>query len=90
MIKRYIELLYHLQSFYERITDQLFNGNTFLKNEYEEKTFDFRIDILISLVKRYSTLIVEKLLNNYRIVNQSGKRNYLNFKIFSKISLHLK
>lgn len=28
VIKRYIELLYHLQTFYERITDQLYNGST--------------------------------------------------------------
>ncbi|CAF3705973.1 unnamed protein product [Adineta steineri] len=31
VIKRYIELVYHLQSFYERISDQLSNGNGFLK-----------------------------------------------------------
>ncbi|CAF3661386.1 unnamed protein product [Rotaria sordida] len=31
VIKRYIELLYHLQTYYERITDQLFNGNNFLR-----------------------------------------------------------
>ncbi|CAF0836475.1 unnamed protein product [Adineta ricciae] len=29
--KRYIELVYHLQSFYERLTDQLSNGNCFFK-----------------------------------------------------------
>jgi hypothetical protein len=37
VIKRYIELLYHLQSFYERITDELFNGNNFLRIKYKEK-----------------------------------------------------
>ncbi|CAF2305453.1 unnamed protein product [Rotaria sp. Silwood2] len=32
VIKRYIELLYHLQTFYEKITDQLYGGNVFLRN----------------------------------------------------------
>ncbi|CAF0777747.1 unnamed protein product [Rotaria sordida] len=32
VIKRYIELLYHLQTFYERITDQLYGGNILLRN----------------------------------------------------------
>ncbi|CAF4843639.1 unnamed protein product [Rotaria sp. Silwood1] len=32
VIKRYIELLYHLQTFYERITDQLYGGNVCLRH----------------------------------------------------------
>lgn len=31
VVKRYIELLYHLQTFYQRILDQLFNDSTFLQ-----------------------------------------------------------
>ncbi len=34
VIKRYIELLYHLQTFYERITGQLYDGNMFSRNKY--------------------------------------------------------
>lgn len=34
IIKRYIELLYHLQTFYERITEQLYGGAGFLRNKY--------------------------------------------------------
>lgn len=36
VIKRYIELLYHLQAFYQRIIDQLFDGSILLRNKYEE------------------------------------------------------
>jgi hypothetical protein len=32
VIKRYIELLYHLQTFYDNITDQLYGGNALLRN----------------------------------------------------------
>ncbi|CAF3711258.1 unnamed protein product [Adineta steineri] len=32
IIKRYVELLNHLLTFYEKITDQLYGRNTFLKN----------------------------------------------------------
>ncbi|CAF1570887.1 unnamed protein product [Rotaria magnacalcarata] len=40
VIKRYIELLYHLQTYYERITNQLFNGNKFLRtNESSQSIF---------------------------------------------------
>ena len=32
MIKRYIELLHHLQTFYDKLTDQLYGGNSVLRN----------------------------------------------------------
>ncbi|CAF4482980.1 unnamed protein product, partial [Rotaria sp. Silwood2] len=38
VIKRYIELLYHLQTYYERITDQLFNGNKFLRTNQSSQS----------------------------------------------------
>ncbi|CAF4614308.1 unnamed protein product [Rotaria sp. Silwood1] len=41
VIKRYIELLYHLQTYYERITDQLFNGNNFLKTNQSSQSIFF-------------------------------------------------
>lgn len=40
VIKRYIELLYHLQAFYQRIIDQLFDGSILLRNKYEETDWD--------------------------------------------------
>ena len=33
VIKRYIELLYHLQTFYDRMVEQLFHGNAYLRNK---------------------------------------------------------
>lgn len=38
VIKRYIELLYHLQSFYQRFTDELFGGNLQLKPRFFPRT----------------------------------------------------
>jgi hypothetical protein len=32
IVKRYIELLYHLQTFYEKLSDQLYGGNVYLRN----------------------------------------------------------
>lgn len=34
-----MELIYYLQTFYERIAEQLYGGNVFFRNKYEDKNF---------------------------------------------------
>ncbi|UJR22586.1 hypothetical protein I4U23_025631 [Adineta vaga] len=61
VIKRYMELVYHLQSFYERITDQLSNGNCFLKTN--QSLFINHCRKIIEQLQKFKPIWDEKLVD---------------------------